>query len=67
MPCFERALQQKRSAVHARHDAVEVSTTVTLRPEPPPHRAQLEADRARADDDQALRHSGKRKRVGRMR
>ena len=41
-----------------------ISTTVTLAPSRRPHAAQLEADRAGADDHQVLGHLGERERLG---
>src|SRR5829696_396201 len=44
--------------VHPGQDAVEVLDHGHLRAEAPPYRAELEADDAGADDDEALRHGG---------
>ena len=52
-------------AVHAGQDAVEEFDHRDLRAEPPPDRAELETDHAGADDEQPLRHRGKRQRTGR--
>ena len=52
-------------AVHAGQDAVEELDDGHLAAEPPPDRAELEADDAGADDDQPLRHRGQRQRAGR--
>ena len=51
-------------AVEAGRDAVEHLDHGHLRAEPPPHRAELEPDIARADDHQPLWHFGERQRAG---
>ena len=52
-------------AVHAGQDAVEELDHRHLGAEPPPDRAELEADDAGADDDELLRRLGERERAGR--
>ena len=51
--------------VDARRDAVEELDHRHVRAEPTPHRAELEADDAGADHDQALGHLGELERAGR--
>ena len=52
-------------AVDAGQDAVEELDHGHLAAEPPPDRAEFEADDAGADDDEAPRHAGERQRAGR--
>ncbi len=52
-------------AVHAGKDAVEEFDHRHLGPQPAPHRAELEANDAGANDDQLLRRLGERQRAGR--
>src|SRR5690606_39136226 len=49
--------------VHAREDAVEELEDADLASEPPPHRPELEPDRAGADDDESLGHGRPRERL----
>jgi len=50
--------------VHARQDPIEQFEHEHPAAEPRPHRTHLEAERARADDDQAIGHFGIGERVG---
>ncbi len=58
MPCFSsRRWNCRRDlVVHARQDAVEEFDRDHLRAQPPPDRAELEPDHARADHQQPFRH-----------
>ena len=51
-------------AVHAGQDAVEILDHRHLGAEAAPHRAELQADHAGADDDEALRHALELERAG---
>ena len=60
IPCCEDALQPARDlAIGARQDAIEKLDHGDLAAEPPPDRAELEADDAGADHQEASRHLGK--------
>ena len=63
---LQRALHKLgHLAVHPRQDMVEKFHHHDLGTQPPPNRAELEADDAGADDDQLLRRSGEAQRASR--
>ena len=66
MPCLARMRWRaaRHLGVDAGQDAVEELDHQHLGAEPAPHRAELEADHAGADHQQALGHLGKRQRAG---